>query len=88
LVDKELFLNNKDIISKNFKLKIMEEVGKGKSYEDILDMFPYCGISTMSISGIFRGCIGLKNVIALSSKVIIKKGQQLNICVDDCFVSV
>ncbi|PPE04337.1 hypothetical protein EELLY_v1c03820 [Entomoplasma ellychniae] len=88
LLDVHLNLNKYVKIDPDLKAKIEDQLGSGKKYKDIIDMFPNAHLSLMTISRIFKSVENDKKRNEVTKKVLLKNNQVVYIFVDDAFLNV
>lgn len=85
LLDNFLKLPKRKKIDPDLICEIEQQIGEGKRYQDILDMFPEASISKMTISRTFKHCSNDDIRNKVSKKVVLEPGKPLYIFMDDSF---
>ncbi|WP_339021374.1 Mbov_0401 family ICE element transposase-like protein [Spiroplasma endosymbiont of Atherix ibis] len=88
LIDEELKLKKWSKLDLNLVELIKEQLGTGKRYRDIIDMFPEAKLSLMTISRIFKSIKNEDKRNKVERKISLVDKQRVYIFVDDAFVNV
>ncbi|WP_338970903.1 Mbov_0401 family ICE element transposase-like protein [Spiroplasma endosymbiont of Labia minor] len=88
LLDKELNLKKYSKLDLSLIELIKEQLGTGKRYRDIIDMYPEAKLSPMTISRIFKSIKNDYKRNSVTKKIILKDKQIVYIFTDDSFVNV
>lgn len=85
--DRAIGINYRAKISNFLKLKILNFLGDGKRYRDIVDTMPNCNISHSTISRIFKNAkISLKD--SVNKKIPLNHKERIYINTDDAYTNV